>query len=540
MPTPTPVAPRSRWPRRLRNVSMVVLAVAVPLAAAAWYKLLRDVPQPASVTSDDVRNFMYGSIGTEEQAGIPYWIVIVLPRIFGREYLPGPGGYASLGLPWEEGQELPSGFTKKTIGFERVGFNCALCHTTQYRMAEGERPTFVAAGASHTSDIGGLIEFFGRAAADPRFNADTLLKEIDLATRLSPADRLLYRYLLIPMAKKQLIELGTDYLGWVKKRPAWGPGRDAPFNLTKFVLLKEPDDGSVDNNDFPAIWNLQSREQAGRIWPESGYDESTADFSQAPVDQSRLMMMSLAGDTTSFRSVAIDAALGLRATNTPFFRHRMETLVSYLRTAPVPRYPAPATDAARAEVAAGAAVFEQHCANCHASGRDNRMGTVIPIAEIGTDPDRTHAWTRKAADGINAIVKSMGIYRSPMSKPDNPGYTAMHMDGLWLRGPYLHNGSVPTLRALLEPPACRPVTFYRGYDLVDHEHVGFVSTRCGEPPPPPAPGCAPTPVQSGCMPPDKGFLLDTRERGNGNGGHVFGTTLPDADKRALVAYLRTQ
>ena len=47
--------------------------------------------------------------------------------------------------------------------------------------------------------------------------------------------------------------------------------------------------------------------------------------------------------------------------------------------------------------------------------------------------------------------------------------------------------------------------------------------------------------KSGCMPPDKGFLLDTRERGNGSGGHTFGTTLPAvADKDALVDYLRTQ
>ena len=31
------------------------------------------------------------------------------------------------------------------------------------------------------------------------------------------------------------------------------------------------------------------------------------------------------------------------------------------------------------------------------------------------------------------------------------GYANMPLDGLWLRAPYLHNGSVPTLRDLLEP-----------------------------------------------------------------------------------------
>ena len=29
------------------------------------------------------------------------------------------------------------------------------------------------------------------------------------------------------------------------------------------------------------------------------------------------------------------------------------------------------------------------------------------------------------------------------------GYAGMPLDGIWLRAPYLHNGSVPTLRALL-------------------------------------------------------------------------------------------
>ena len=32
---------------------------------------------------------------------------------------------------------------------------------------------------------------------------------------------------------------------------------------------------------------------------------------------------------------------------------------------------------------------------------------------------------------------------------------------------------------------------------------------------------------------------DTSVPGNGNGGHVYGTTLPDADKEAIVEYLKT-
>ena len=56
------------------------------------------------------------------------------------------------------------------------------------------------------------------------------------------------------------------------------------------------------------------------------------------------------------------------------------------------------------------------------------------------------------------------------------GYANQPLDGIWLRGPHLHNGSVPTLRDLLEPiRRCGPVTFYRGYDVFDQVKVGFMS-----------------------------------------------------------------
>jgi len=95
----------------------------------------------------------------------------------------------------------------------------------------------------------------------------------------------------------------------------------------------------------------------------------------------------------------------------------------------------------------------------------------------------------------------------------------MPLDGLWLRAPYLHNGSVPDLRALLETAAARPTTFYIGYDVYDWHRVGFVSDS--------ARASA------------KGWRFDTRLRGNGNGGHEYGVRLTPAQKHALVEYLKT-
>jgi hypothetical protein len=97
---------------------------------------------------------------------------------------------------------------------------------------------------------------------------------------------------------------------------------------------------------------------------------------------------------------------------------------------------------------------------------------------------------------------------------------ARPLDGLWLRAPYLHNGSVPTLADLLAPADMRPVTFRRGIDLYDPVRVGFVSTG---------------PAAEG-----RGTLYDTNLPGNSNAGHLFGVTLSDANKRALIEYLKTR
>jgi hypothetical protein len=78
---------------------------------------------------------------------------------------------------------------------------------------------------------------------------------------------------------------------------------------------------------------------------------------------------------------------------------------------------------------------------------------------------------------------------------------------------------VPTLRDLLEAPASRPKLFWRGYDLYDPKNVGFVS--------------------QGAEAERVGTRHDTTQRANGNGGHLFGTALPPAEKESLLEYLKT-
>jgi hypothetical protein len=137
-------------------------------------------------------------------------------------------------------------------------------------------------------------------------------------------------------------------------------------------------------------------------------------------------------------------------------------------------------------------------------------------------------WASLVAAEANRRVKKTGIDRpTKMVEPQNPyGYVSPLLDGIWLRAPYLHNGSVPTLHDLLNPPNERPQTFHRGYDVFDPVKIGF-----REPPPRPT---GPNGTST-----EPHFLFDTREKGNGNQGHTYGTQLSSQDKEKLLEYLKT-
>jgi cytochrome c peroxidase len=191
----------------------------------------------------------------------------------------------------------------------------------------------------------------------------------------------------------------------------------------------------------------------------------------------------------------------------------VQWLEDYLGAKPPPKFPLSLDEA---KVKAGNAVFDRECAGCHAS---DRTGQRMPLAGVDTDAERLYTWKKEHAVAANRVVREFGIERQGLVEDDLIGYNAPFLDGLWLRAPYLHNGSVPTLRDLLNPPERRPAVFWRGYDVYDAANVGFVS--------------------SGEEAQQTGTLFDTKLRSNGNGGHLYGTALSDADKDVLIEYLKS-
>ena len=183
----------------------------------------------------------------------------------------------------------------------------------------------------------------------------------------------------------------------------------------------------------------------------------------------------------------------------------------------------------------------------------------MTIDKIRTDRHRLDSYTEELAAVQNTLYAGYPWRFSHFRKTF--GYVNLPLDGIWLRAPYLHNGSVPTLRDLMNPAkgaqgkAGRPEVFYRGYDVFDQQKVGFVSeeakfTADGR--------STAEPNDPRCY-----FKFDTREKeegqtprdrneGNSNAGHEawqkpdgtwegynYGTMLSDDEKDAIVEYLKT-
>jgi hypothetical protein len=227
------------------------------------------------------------------------------------------------------------------------------------------------------------------------------------------------------------------------------------------------------------------------------------------------------GLNTNHTEVVLSSALGDGATpkwvDRDFHNWRngssLQRIEKYLMDIQPPKYPFPIDQQRAAE---GKQIYDRACALCHAFGQP-RNGTVIPVDEVGTDRHRLDMWTAEAARAYNAYGQGHAWQFKAFVKTQ--GYVAVPHDGLWLRAPYLHNGSVPSLRDLLEPPEKRPPVFYRGYDVYDPQRVGFVT--------------------EGPEAERAGSRHETSVPGNGNGGHLYGTDLSPAEKEALIEYLKT-
>jgi hypothetical protein len=208
----------------------------------------------------------------------------------------------------------------------------------------------------------------------------------------------------------------------------------------------------------------------------------------------------------------------------PVFRD----VLAFFKSLSPPKYPF-AIDGVKS--ARGEAVFKATCARCHGSygPSDEYPNKIIPLDVIGTDPARSLGLSDRLVAHYNKTW--LGAVVAVDTK--RVGYQAPPLDGIWATAPYLHNGSVPTLHAMLQSSS-RPARFTRPqstefahYDTV---HVGWkyneVSTE----------ELSSTARRS---PFQAKFIVDTGRFGMGKGGHTFGDDLSESERMDLIEYLKT-
>lgn len=486
----------------------IAMAIALLLIAIVWMTSALASDRPVEY-AEITEHFKYGSIGSEPGGSLlrpiggalpPYWVFKALPAICSDRL---PGGYASLGFIFEPGRDLPIGVSRRRrFGVDQVGLNCAVCHTGTVRDAPGSQARIVLGMPAQQLDLQSLIQFVLDCSLDNRMTADNVLGRTGSGgARPSVFERVLLRFGLVDRLKLQVLDLRNRIAPALGERvPRWGRGRVDTFNPYKAIqfnwrLDQLPPSELVGASDFPSLWNQAPREGMHLHWD---------------------------GDNDSVDERNLSAALGAGVTPVTVDHAAMKRVRDWIWNLPPPKYPF-AID--QTLVARGADLYKQQCQNCHADNRfrdgireGTRVGEVEPIDSIGTDRHRLDSYTDEFAANQYALYPDSRYRFTHFRKTG--GYANQPLDGIWLRGPFLHNGSVPTLRALLEPVDRRPRAFYRGYDVFDQQHVGFVSD---------------VPQADGRT----FFRYDTSVPGNGNGGHLYGTSMPDADKSALVEYLKT-
>ena len=535
------------------------------IAVACWLWALSLIPAQATFNqysmpedvllleqgwSKDVsQQMMFTSFGSRL---LPYNIFINLELADSQQHLIDPSVTKALGfIPQKAAANnpdaLPVGFAanEDEHGVKWVGMTCAACHMGKVSFKGKE--IFIAGGP-------GLLDFtkFEHAVRDA---LEAVLNQPEKYNRL------------IKRMKEQghsTDALQTDiqqrYAFMVKRLNVnkldvpYGYGRlDAfgqIFNAVSATALNMPNNNHMPNApvSIPVLWDASHLDLVQ-------WNASAPNKNPGPLGQNVTTALAVYGEI-DLTSGGIGYKSSVDIPNLGYIQHSFYKLTS-------PQWPEEILGRIDQDKAAkGKQIYAQNCVSCHQlvdrnDPKRKLKAAVIPVEQVGTDPTMAsnfvdfHSKTgelegkkeyliagkpfEKIAKTfdlvINAAVGAMlrhpidtfSAYLAENSEVldatidfNRKVYKGRPLNGIWASGPYLHNGSVPTVWDLLQAPTDRPKIFYVGSREIDPVKIGLVSTQV-----------------------EFSSLLDTSLQGNSNQGHEFGTHLSEQQKWALIEYLKT-
>ncbi|MGE5192493.1 MAG: cytochrome c [Deltaproteobacteria bacterium] len=274
---------------------------------------------------------------------------------------------------------------------------------------------------------------------------------------------------------------------------ALGALRDKDLNMRRDPVIPVMLHNDV---DAPPFWNVRRKKRL--------YSDGFAIKSHRPLLQF-VMLPRNSGET-------------LRG-----WEEEFRDILAWIESLEAPAYP---WEIDRPLAETGRIAFERTCARCHGTYGEKASypDKIVPIDEVKTDPARLKSLTtehrRKMQEGW------FGDYGREPYIVDPGGYAAPPLNGIWASAPYLHNGSVPTLWHVMHPDE-RPAVWSRTEDGYDRTRVGLEVTTFEKLP------------ESAKSPAQKREFFDTRLPGKSAAGHPFPDELTEAEKHAVIEYLKT-
>jgi hypothetical protein len=194
-------------------------------------------------------------------------------------------------------------------------------------------------------------------------------------------------------------------------------------------------------------------------------------------------------------------------------------VLAYIYSIQPPKYPK-AINQQLAEQ--GKALFNNSCSKCHGTYGDNETypNLLIPASIIKTD-SAFFVSNYSTPDVVNWFNKSwFTTGERPARLVPFSGYIAPPLDGIWITAPYFHNGSVPTLEAVLNSKA-RPTYWSRNFDKPEYnyDNPGWKYKKHNDA--------------------NGKDIYNTTLYGYGNYGHYFGDKFNDEQRKAVIEYLKT-
>ena len=385
-------------------------------------------------------------------------------------------------LPGRDGYEVPYYMTvsSNADGVDVVNPNCLLCHGGSF---DGE--LIVGLGnesLDFTEDPVQLADAIGAYVVGER-ETDAWRKWAERITAIAP-------YMI------------TDTVG-VNPAP----------NLT-LALIAHREPGTLRWAEAPLIQPPPEQPLPVSVPPWWWMAKKHAMFYNAMGrgDHVRFMMM---------KSLVCTDTVGEAETIDEMFTH----VRAYIASLDAPEYPFSIDEDLAAQ---GNEVFEEQCASCHGTYGDEAQypNRVIGLDVVGTD----RAYALRAYEESDEFMDwfNRSWYGEIAEARPAPGYIAPPLDGIWATAPFLHNGSVPTIEALLDSSK-RPAYWLRSFDSTDFDDdaLGWRYQALGYG------------KEAASDPRQRKRIYDTTLRGYSNAGHTFGDDLTDAERRAIIEYLKT-